>query len=160
MKKSKKGTKKGTKKATERGARFGAALLVLVAVVVMFFATSFVFRLAREIPKSENESVPSGIRVEVLNGSGRNRIARRVALILREKGFDVVNIDNAQSQDFAKTVVVDRVSGDMRYAKLLARKIGCGEVVAQPDPSLYLEITVIVGKDCDRLFPDAVRERR
>ena len=149
---------KKTKKKPEKGSRLGAALVVLVVVLVMFFAVSFVYRLAREIPEPRSESVPAGIRVEVLNGSGRNRVARKVATVLREKGFDVVNIDNAESSDFAKTVVVDRVSGDMRYARLLARIIGCGEVVAQPDPSLFLEVTVIVGGDWANLFPEAARE--
>jgi hypothetical protein len=149
---------KKKKKGAERGARLGAALVVLIAVLVLFFVASFVYRLAREIPEAVEESVPAGIRVEVLNGSGRNRVARKVAAVLREKGFDVVNIDNAESSDFAKTVVVDRVSGDMRYAGLLARVIGCDDVVAQPDPSLFLEVTVIVGRDWAKLFPEATRE--
>jgi len=146
---------KKEKKGPEKGARLGAALVVLVAVLALFFAGSFVYRMLREIPRTEDESIPAGIRVEVLNGSGTDKLARKVAAVLRDKGFDVVNIDNAESDDFSKTIVVDRVSNDMRYAKLLARKIGCGEVVAQPDPSLFLEVSVIIGRDWAKLFPEA-----
>jgi hypothetical protein len=145
------------KKGMGWGTRLGAALVVLVAILVLFFAGSFIYRVIREIPQAEDESVPAGIRVEVLNGSGRNKVAKKVATVLRDKGFDVVNIDNAESSDFSKTVVVDRVSSDMRYARLLARKIGCGEVTAQPDPSLFLEVTVIIGRDWPRLFPEAAK---
>jgi hypothetical protein len=144
---------KKASKGLEKGARIGAALLVLVAVAVIFFASSSIVRISHRTAGGPDESIPSGIRVEVLNGSEYDGAARKVAVALREKGFDVVNIDNAESHDFAKTVVVDRVSSDMRYARLLARRIGCGEVVAQPDPSLYLEVTVIVGNDCGKLFP-------
>ncbi len=150
---------KKASKGLERGAKVGATLLVLVAVAVVFFAASSIFRIARRATGESDESVPTGIRVEVLNGSGYDGAARKVAVALREKGFDVVNIDNAESHDFAKTVVVDRVSSDMRYARLLARRIGCGEIVAQPDPSLYLEITVIVGNDCEKLFPGVTTEQ-
>jgi len=147
------------KRGMEKGTRFGAALLILITLLVIFFTASFVFRVVRELPPMKEEPVPAGIRVEVLNGSGHDRMARKVAVVLRSKGFDVVNVDNAESHDFARTVVVDRVSSDMRYARILARKIGCDEIIAQPDPSLYLEVSVIIGNDCVRLFPEAMKDR-
>ncbi|MFQ5907089.1 MAG: LytR C-terminal domain-containing protein [bacterium] len=147
------------KRGMEKGTRFGAALLILITLLVIFFTASLVFRVVHELPYMKEESVPAGIRVEVLNGSGHDRMARKVAAILRRRGFDVVNIDNAESQDFERTVVVDRVSSDMRYAKILARKIGCEQIIAQPDPSLYLEVSVIVGNDCMKLFPELMKDR-
>lgn len=147
------------KKGTEKGAKLGAALLLLVALLVMFFAASFIFRIVHELPQPKEEPMPEGVRVEVLNGSSHDRMARRVAVLLRREGLDVVNIDNAKANDFSKTVVVDRVSDDMKYAKIVAKKIGCGEVTAQPDPSLYLEVSIIIGDDCAKLFPKAMEEQ-
>lgn len=147
------------KKGTEEGAKLGTALLLLVTLLVMFFAASFIFRMVRELPKPEEEPMPEGMRVEVLNGSSYNRMARKVAILLRREGLDVVNIDNAKSNDFPRTVVVDRVRDDMKYAKAVAKRIGCQEVTAQPDPSLYLEVSIIIGDDCEKLFPRAMEKR-
>jgi hypothetical protein len=144
-------------KETEKHSRLNAILLVLAVLLVVLFAASVGFRVVRGHLQGA-EVVPSGLRVEVLNGSSHDKVGRKVAVILRRKGLDVVNIDNAQSHDFAKTVVVDRVSADMRYAKIVARKIGCREIAAQPDPSLYLEVSVIVGNDCGKIFPEAMKE--
>lgn len=147
------------KKGAENGAKLGTALLLLVTLLVMFFAASFIFRMVHELPHPKEEPIPEGMRVEVLNGSNYDRMARKVAVLLRREGMDVVNIDNAKSNDFPKTVVVDRVSNDMRYAKIVAKRIGCGEVTAQPDPSLHLEVSIIIGDDCAKLFPKAMEKQ-
>ena len=147
------------KKGAEEGAKLVTALLLVVNLLVMFFAASFIFRMVHELPQPKEEPLPKGMRVEVLNGSRHDRMARKVAVLLRREGVDVVNIDNAKSNDFPKTVVVDRVSNDMRYAKAVAKRIGCGEVMAEPDPSLYLEVSIIIGNDCAKLFPKAMEEQ-
>src|SRR5439155_9184112 len=40
-------------------------------------------------------AAPSGIRVEVLNGSGQEGVGGRVAARLREAGFQVISVRNA-----------------------------------------------------------------
>ena len=123
-------------------------LLGLLSVLFLFSFVSRIFQPLLEAKRTDGEV----IRVEVLNGCGVRKIAQRVTQILREKGFDVVKVDNAPSHDFPKTIVVDRKTETMRYAKRVARSIRCRQVTSQVDPSLYLEVTVIVGKDYLKLF--------
>ena len=129
----------------------GVLLFLCLGLLSSFFLFSFVARIFQpllEAKKAKSEV----IRVEVLNGCGVRKIAQRVTDILREKGFDVVKVDNAPSHDFPKTIVVDRKLETMRYARKVARSIRCRQVTSQVNPSLYLEVTVIVGKDYPKLF--------
>ena len=65
---------------------------------------------------------------------------------LRVRGFDVVDIRNADRSDYPHTIVLDRV-GNAGYAERVARALGEVEVVAQRNPDLLLEVTVILGED-------------
>jgi predicted GTPase len=144
-------SKKKDESRHPKKSKIGLTLLLLFGVLSTFFLLSFVARIFQpvlEAKKAEKEI----IRVEVLNGCGARKIAQRVTDILRDKGFDVVKVDNAPSQDFPKTIVVDRKTETMRYAKRVAKSIHCRQVTSQIDPSLYLEVTVIVGKDYQTLF--------
>jgi uncharacterized UBP type Zn finger protein len=100
----------------------------------------------------------SSIRVEVLNGCGVDRLAIKVATILRKRGFNVVKIGDARRNDYVKTVVIERSSDDMENAKYFARRIGCKHIGKDVDPALYLEITLFIGKDYKELFPDVEKE--
>jgi hypothetical protein len=94
------------------------------------------------------------VKVEVLNGCGVQGIARRYAEILRRKGFDVVNGNggNAENFGFLESVVVDR-SGDMEKARAVAQALDIRHCVQQIrlDPYRIEEVTVIIGRDFDRL---------
>jgi predicted GTPase len=144
-------SKKKTESRHPQKSKVGLSLLLLLGFLSTLFLLSFVARIFQpvlEAKKAEGEI----IRVEVLNGCGVRKIAQQVTDVLREKGFDVVKVDNAPSHDFPKTIVVDRKTETMRYAKRVARSIRCRQVTSQIDPSLYLEVTVIVGKDYQTLF--------
>jgi len=135
--------------------RVGFLLLFLFFV---FFFLSFLGRvkqLLREPLKKEELEV---IRVEVLNGSGEEGVAREVAHFLRQKGFDVVNLGNAECE-FDQTVVVDRMSPQLLYAKRVAKTLKCKTIISQTERSLLLEVTVIVGKDY-RKFSDKLFDRK
>jgi len=88
----------------------------------------------------------SRIRVEVLNGSGVSRAGLGLAEALRDHGFDVVEIRNADHPGYVETLVVDRAA-DPRYASEVARHLGVEDVRHEPDPALVLEVTVILGQD-------------
>jgi hypothetical protein len=100
----------------------------------------------------------SNIRVEVLNGCGENRLAIKVANILRRSGFNVLKIGNASHQDFLYTVVIERSDDDLNNAKYFARRIGCGNIGKDIDPALHLEVTVILGQDYREFFNDVEKE--
>ncbi|NNE43670.1 MAG: LytR C-terminal domain-containing protein [Gemmatimonadetes bacterium] len=96
---------------------------------------------------------PAGnpIRVEVLNGSGVYRAGQGLAERLREYGFDVVDIRNADRRDYEETLVLDRV-GMPQYADVVAGKLGLESAQEQRNGDLLLEVTVILGRDLAEEF--------
>lgn len=87
------------------------------------------------------------VRVEVLNASGRPGLARQATDVLRDRGFDVVHFGNAPG-GYApdSSLVLDRV-GKMEAARRVADAAGIHRVQARPDANLYLDVTVVLGRD-------------
>lgn len=100
----------------------------------------------------------ANLRVEVLNGCGIDRLALRVTNLLRKKGFNVVKIGDTKQQDFEETVVLERALENMDNAKYFAKQIGCKNVDKDIDEALYIDITVIIGKDYKKIFTDVEKE--
>ena len=90
------------------------------------------------------------IRVQVLNGSGASGIASRVASWLREGGFQVVEVRNADRPDYFATLVVARRQ-DVEAARAVARYLGGPPVIRQAWTSDLAEVTVVLGSDRSRL---------
>jgi hypothetical protein len=86
------------------------------------------------------------VRVEVLNGAGIAGLAREATRELRDRNFDVVYFGNAGGAHRDSSVVLDRV-GRPEEAETVARVLGIHTVASQPDSTLYLEATVILGRD-------------
>lgn len=93
-------------------------------------------------------------QVQVLNGCGASGLARRVAEKLRDEGVDVVSVGNADSQDYAETLVLLR-RGDISVARRVARLLGGGVPLEQLDPTLLIDVTVILGHDVGERFGGA-----
>ena len=90
---------------------------------------------------------PSGrVRVEVLNASGVPGLARRGTDALRDGGFDVVSYGNAPGFQPDSSLVLDRV-GRMELARSVADAISIPRVYARPDSNVYVDVTVVLGKD-------------
>lgn len=91
------------------------------------------------------------VAVEVLNGAGDAGAARWVTEALRDAGFDVKTFGNAAEFEHEHTIVLDR-SGRKGAARAVADALGVSEVRSEPRPDLYLDATIILGKDWrDRL---------
>jgi hypothetical protein len=86
------------------------------------------------------------IRVEVLNGSGINGMAREATGLLRDRGFDVVEVGNWSSFDEDSTFVLAR-TGDLDGARRVAEAVGVRRVRAEPDSNLFADVSVVLGKD-------------
>jgi len=86
------------------------------------------------------------IRVEVLNGGGRVGVAREATDQLRDLGFDVVFFGNAVSFDRDSSLVLDRV-GRLDAARDVADALGIRNVRSEPDSNLYLDVSVVLGKE-------------
>jgi hypothetical protein len=102
----------------------------------------------------EQESVAANVRVqwegddvevEVLNGGGVAGMAGEVTEQLRLAGFDVVIFGNAATFDPDRpSQVIDRV-GRTDAAQAVAAALGIDIVLSDPDPNLYVDVTVVVG---------------
>jgi len=139
------------KKERKANSKVGLTFLFLLGFFSLFFLVSLFARILQPLFEGRRYE-GEVIRVEVLNGCGVTKISQQITDILQEKGFDVVNVGDALSHDFAKTILVDRKSEEMRNAKKVARSIGCRHMTYQLDPSLHLEVSLIVGKDYPKIF--------
>lgn len=135
----------------------GKVLLYLLVIILAAFLISIIFMYTRENPE-EIRKKNSSLRVEVLNGCGENRLAIKVANVLRRRGFNVVTIGNATQSNFEKTVVIERSRDDYSNAKYFARRIKCKYIGKDIDPALHLEVSLILGLDYSRYFTDLSEE--
>jgi hypothetical protein len=94
------------------------------------------------------------VRVEILNGGGLDGVARAATARLRGVGFDVVHFGNAPAFDRDSSVVIDRV-GRRDLARAVADALGIPNVLSQPDSNLYLEVSVLLGRDWSEGSPTA-----
>lgn len=132
------------------GKRLGILILLLVLSGIAFFVGSSRADYGEEQGEtgtSDSAERPQGrVRVEVLNGSGKSGLARQATGALRENGFDVVNYGNAGTQSEEISVVMDRV-GRVEMAHQVAEALGILQVRSEPDSTLFLDVTVRLGKD-------------
>ena len=124
--------------------RFSRARAFLVGALVVLAGT--VLRGALDGPRAPKMPGGQPIRVEVLNGSNVSRAGIRLAEKLRDAGFDVVDVRNAERSDYEETLVLDRV-GEKRWADAVAKRLGAAEPRRQRNDDLLLEVTVILGTD-------------
>lgn len=133
------------------------ATLVVVAVLIGSFAAQYLNPRSRAATPARAadspavatgaEDVPAGrVRVQVLNASGRPGLAREATRVLRDRGFDVKEFGNGQGFPPDSSVVLDRV-GKMEIARQVADAVGIRRVAARPDSNLYLDATVVLGRD-------------
>ena len=92
----------------------------------------------------------SRVRVEVLNGAGLVGAAGSATDRLRDTGFDVVYFGNERSFDRDSSVVLDRAR-DLAAARAVADALGIRNVRSEPDSNLYLDVSVLLGRDWDSL---------
>ena len=97
------------------------------------------------------ENVIQDIKVEVLNGCGIQGIAARTADFLRANHVDVVRSDNADNHNYPNTIIISR-NENIESLKAVSRSFGIAlddktHILIDPDESLGVDVTVILGKD-------------
>ena len=122
----------------------------VIAVACAFFYFNRQEPLVEE-PEPVRQSYKH-MKVEVLNGCGVDGLARIVGRRLRDLGFDVMTLENADSFGFPESIVVDRI-GKMSEADRVGDALGIANRIQQiiPDPFRIEGVTVIVGRDYRRL---------
>jgi hypothetical protein len=132
-------------------------LILAFAAVVALFLWSFVDRLFLE-PPVEPETMKGGkqhtIQLDVLNGSGTAKLSQRFTDYLRSRGFDVVEMGNYKDSRVERTRVIDR-AGNLAAAQQVAEALGVPKdrVTQEVDRTLYLDVSVVIGKDYRSLKP-------
>ena len=149
--------------AKKRGAKPGRIAIGGLALVVAALAGSWAWQqfggnlpassaipdfAGREARKrSPNSRV---IRVQVLNGSGEVGIGTRVAAFLREGGFHVVEVKNADRSDYFGSLVLARRT-DLSTAKEVAHYLGGPPLIRQAWDLDGADVSVLIGSDRSRL---------
>ncbi len=130
------------------------AVLSLVAIFVLGYAGYKLLLASPEEPLITEGVRTRAIQMDVLNAAGGNRLALRATEYLRAQGFDVVEMGNALVREQDHTLVIDRV-GNLETARRVADALGVPDqqVVQRIDPTLYLDVTVMIGKDYESLKP-------
>jgi hypothetical protein len=128
----------------------GATLLlvvVLAAATWVLHARRVVHTpLSSVLPGAGEVRAPEGvrIRVQVLNTTRTRGLARRATRVLRDRGFDVVELGTT-TPTIDTTIVLD-LSGHPDWASAVARVLEPARVVTRPDSSRYLDVTVLLGR--------------
>jgi hypothetical protein len=112
----------------------------VLALLLTLIAVSLVVRVGCHRPGARAP------QVQVLNGSEVPELAQLASQRLRDHGFDVVSIGNADSRQYPQTLVLLR-RGNLGVARQVAGILGKGEVVQQLDPTLLVDVTVVLGRD-------------
>ncbi|MDF2697220.1 MAG: hypothetical protein K0S65_5603 [Labilithrix sp.] len=123
--------------------------MLLVTVVGLLATAAWLGRRFPEAGATEGrprDTPRERVRVEVLNAGGVPGVAADARDLLRESGFDVVEWGNAPSFDRDTTVVVDRV-GREDLAGAVANALGIRNVLVEPDPNLFVDVSVLLGRD-------------
>jgi hypothetical protein len=120
-------------------------LVVLGAAGVMMRVQHAPGPLLAAIAPQREVRAPEGvrIRVQVLNTTKTRGLARRATQLLRDRGFDVVDIGTV-SPTVDTTVVLD-LSGHPEWANAVAKVMTPAHARARRDSSRYLDVTVLVG---------------
>lgn len=88
-------------------------------------------------------------KIEVLNGAGVPGLAAQMAALLKEQGFEVVAIDNADRSDYAETLILD-YAGNTQTVALLAQLLNVAERNVRRETGGQTgagDLRIIVGRD-------------
>ena len=127
-----------------------ATLFALVVIGTVVLLGSAMWQWLPEERATADEPVLSPaedrVTVDVRNAGGVAGMARAATDRLRGAGFDVVGIGNAGQFGLESSVVIDRV-GKPETAGAVAAALGIDSVTSDPDPNLFVDVTVRLGSD-------------
>ncbi len=138
--------------APRRGVDGTRLALVVGSLLVAVLVGSWVW--AHFVPhrtlQARDKVAARVIRVQILNGSGDAGIGIRVASFLREGGYRVVDVRNADRSDYFASLVVSR-RADLSIAREVAHYLGGPPLIQQAWDSPLADVSVLIGSDRSRL---------
>lgn len=100
-------------------------------------------KVVQELFFPPDASLPT---VEVLNGSGIAGAAAQVAEVLRQKGYEIKSVGNAERFDYESCEVINH-NGTEEGAQQIAALFRSQVVKQEPSEAATADVTLIVGKD-------------
>ena len=102
--------------------------------------------LVRGIDRQQN----AGVKVEVLDGSNRPQVAQAAAQMLKDAGFEVVRVAQADRDNYQSTSIIDR-NGIVEAAKSVSRVVlpvaPSTKIMSKAEKDPKAGVTVIIGLD-------------
>ncbi len=137
-------------------------VLVLIVLGVSYLVVKHYNFFDINKPKPVDYSYRNQIRLEIINCSGIDKQGQRMQDYLRNIGFDVYGVRSGR-RDIEHTTVIERVNPDMKnalevnHALAFSKKVWLlpvnkkiePEIQKDLDSLLYLEVTLILGKDSE-----------
>lgn len=132
-------------------------IIVILAGIIIFMSYSLFTKIS--LLSSDGDETDSNltariVQLEVLNGCGIAGAAEKFTNYLRENNFDVVQVGNYYSFDIDNTIVIDRTGNKSNAIKVAdALGIDSKNVIQQINNDYFLDVSLIIGKDFNRLKP-------
>jgi len=98
------------------------------------------------------KAVKEKIKIEIQNGTKIEGLAYQASLNLKNQGYEIIKISNAQKQNFEKTVIYDLTNGQKpEELENLKSKLKTNTTLTKPDSmsdySANIDFLVILGQD-------------
>ncbi len=135
----------------KRGGSVGGLVLWGLALVVGALIVSWGWSTFGPHNRGARRAGKHVVRVQVLNGSGEPGVGTRVAAFLREGGFQVTDVRNADRDDYFATFIVAR-RGDLSLAREVSHYLGGPPLVRQEWSSELADVSVLIGSDRSKLM--------
>ncbi|HDP68793.1 MAG TPA: LytR family transcriptional regulator [Candidatus Marinimicrobia bacterium] len=157
--------KKRKKNKTVRNPDIQKWLLNLAIFSLSVVILGFIFSMGKRLVQNPNKVVLSqinevspvlvpdqGIVLEVLNGCGTSGLAQKFTNYLRSEGFDVIYTGNADHMNYQNTILIERVDNTEKVREVNnVLALHPERLQEKHDPSLHVDLTLILGKDYSRL---------
>lgn len=92
------------------------------------------------------ESSESKYKIELLNGSGDNTILTKITNKLKEKGYNVYK--TGTTTNTSKTTIINKTAVPNETTTNIKEILGVGSISSSTSTSSTVDITIIIGKDC------------
>lgn len=94
--------------------------------------------------------------LEIQNGTRVTGLAHNTAIYYRGAGYDVLNVTNADNDEYEKTVIISHI-GELEIAKSVGSYIRCSNIIEETvkpegddsDVKSNVDFTIILGRDFD-----------
>lgn len=93
------------------------------------------------------DKVRSRTKVIILNGNGKVGIGGKAGQKLIKQGFEILDIKNAKSFDYKKTVIALYSTNKKKDAEQIKKVIKVGKIEQSVKNQDFTDITIILGKD-------------